>query len=286
MRPANILTAITDIMAGIAIAGFLSRGLHDVQAVLQVICLAIAAMGLYGGGVVFNDVFDADLDRIERPERPIPSGVVSRTQAAVLGIYLLLLGILAAFSVGEWPGFIAAAIAITALVYDKWGKHNALLGPINMGLCRGLNLLMGISIVPQAIITHGWLAFVPILYIAAITMISRDEVHGGKKRTLWLAAAGYGVVCLIILAEAAIQGKLLYVIPYLLVFLWLIMGPLLNAMRNPVGPNIGKAVKGGIIGLIAMNAAWVAAFAIFPYPLIVLALLPLSFLLARAFAVT
>ncbi|RPE14340.1 polyprenyltransferase [Chitinophaga lutea] len=286
MRPANIVTAITDIMAGIAIAGFLSTGLHDVQAVLQVICLAIAAMGLYGGGVVFNDVFDADLDRIERPERPIPSGAVSRIQAAVLGIYLLLLGILAAFSVGEWPGAIAVAIAVTALVYDKWGKHNTLLGPINMGLCRGLNLLMGISIIPQAIPQYGWLAFVPILYIAAITMISRDEVHGGKKRTLWIAAAGYGVVCLIILVEAAMHHKLPHVIPYILVFLWLIMRPLLKAIREPIGPNIGKAVKGGIIGLIAMNAAWVAAFAIFPYPLIVLALLPLSFLLARAFAVT
>ncbi|WP_343701107.1 UbiA-like protein EboC [Chitinophaga sp.] len=286
MRPANILTAITDIMAGIAIAGFLTHGLQDLQGVLQVICLAIAAIGLYGGGVVFNDVFDAELDRIERPERPIPSGVVSRTQATVLGIYLLLLGILAAFSVGEWPGGLATGVAISALVYNKWGKHNALLGPLNMGLCRGLNLLMGMSILPEALAVHGWLAFVPILYIAAITMISRDEVHGGKKRTLYWAAIGYGAVCAIILAEAVKQHKLPEVVPYMLVFAWLIMRPLLRAIREPVGPNIGKAVKGGIIGLIAMNAAWVAAFAIFPYPLIVLAFLPLSFLLSRAFAVT
>lgn len=286
MRPANILTAITDILAGIAIAGFLASGLHDVQAVGQVICLAIAAIGLYGGGVVFNDVFDAELDRLERPERPIPSGVISRGQAIVLGIYLLILGILAAFSVGELPGALATAVAISALVYDKWGKHNALLGPVNMGLCRGLNLLMGMSIVPTALKEYGWLAFVPILYIAAITMISRDEVHGGKKRTLWLAAAGYSIVCIIILAEAALHHKLPQVVPYILIFLWLIMRPLFRAIKEPVGPNIGKAVKGGIIGLIAMNAAWVAAFAVFPYPLIVLAFLPLSFLLARAFAVT
>lgn len=286
MRPANILTAITDIMAGIAIAGFLTRGLTDVQAILQVICLAIAAIGLYGGGVVFNDVFDAELDRIERPERPIPSGVISRTQAMVLGIYLLLLGIFAAFSVGEWPGALATGVAASALVYNKWGKHHKFLGPLNMGLCRGLNLLMGISIVPQALPQYGWMALVPILYIAAITMISRDEVHGGKKRTLWLAAAGYGVVCAIIIVQAAMHQKLVAVIPYILVFIWLIMRPLLKAIQEPIGPNIGKAVKGGIIGLIAMNAAWVAAFAVFPYPLIVLAFLPLSFLLARAFAVT
>lgn len=286
MRPANILTAITDIMAGIAIAGFLANGLYDVQAILQVTCLAIAAIGLYGGGVVFNDVFDAELDRIERPERPIPGGVISRTEAVVLGIYLLLLGVLAAFTVGALPGFLAIGVAVSALVYDKWGKHNSLLGPLNMGLCRGLNLLMGMSIVPASLQTYGWQALVPILYIAAITMISRDEVHGGKKRTLQLAALGYGIVCTIILIQAARHDKLPAVIPYMLVFIWLIMRPLLKAIREPVGPNIGGAVKGGIIGLIAMNAAWVAAFAAFPYPLVVLALLPLSFLLSKAFSVT
>lgn len=286
MRPANILTAITDIMAGIAISGFLLSGYGDTQSVLQFLCLIFATIGLYGGGVVFNDVFDATLDRIERPERPIPSGIISRTEAIVLGVYLLVLGVIGAFSVGELQGIIALCIAIAALVYNKWGKHHSLLGPLNMGLCRGLNLLLGISIIPASLPVTGWLAFVPVLYIAAITMISRDEVHGGKKRPLKLAAFGYAVVCLVILLEAWINSKLLEVAPFLLVFIYLIMRPLLVAIKDPAGPNIGRAVKGGIIGLIAMNAAWAAAFASFPYALAVLALLPLSILLSRAFAVT
>ncbi|MGX5820767.1 UbiA-like protein EboC [Chitinophaga lutea] len=286
MRPANIMTAITDILAGIAISGFLAGGLRDVQETLQVLCLCIATIGLYGGGVVFNDVFDAALDRVERPERPIPSGVISRNEAIVLGAYLLLLGVLAAFTVGVLPGLLAISTAIAAIVYNKWGKHHSVAGPLNMGLCRGLNLLLGMSILPEALDTRAWLALVPVLYIAAITMISRDEVHGGKQRTLWYAAAGYAVVCLVILWQAAMHGKLVVAIPYLLIFMYLIYTPLIKAMRDPAGPLIGRAVKGGIIGLIAMNAAWVAAFAMFPYPLVVLAFLPFSFLLARAFAVT
>ncbi|RPD39278.1 polyprenyltransferase [Chitinophaga barathri] len=286
MRPANILTAITDIMAGIAIAGFLAHGLTDVQAVLQVTCLAIATIGLYGGGVVFNDIFDASLDRIERPERPIPSGIISKTEAVVLGVYLLLLGVLAAFTVGELSGFIAIGIAVAALVYNKWGKHHKVLGPFNMGLCRGLNLLLGISIVPASLPHYGWLAVVPVLYIASITMISRDEVHGGKKRTLVMAAIGYAIVCALILWQGFMKGEALKVGFYLVILLYLILTPLFKAMKEPTGPNIGKAVKGGIIGLIVMNAAWVAAFAIFPYPLAVLAFLPLSMLLSKAFAVT
>lgn len=286
MRPANILTAITDIMAGVAISGFLLAGYGDTQSVLQFLCLIFATIGLYGGGVVFNDVFDAKLDRIERPERPIPSGIISRTEAIVLGVYLLVLGVIGAFSVGEVPGIIALGIAVAALVYNKWGKHHAVLGPLNMGLCRGLNLLLGMSVVPGSIPYTGWFALVPVLYIAAITMISRDEVHGGKKRPLQLAAGGYAIVCIVILVQAWVNGKLLEVAPFLAIFLYLIMRPLLAAMKDPSGPKIGRAVKGGIIGLIAMNAAWAAAFASFPYALAVLALLPLSILLSRAFAVT
>ena len=52
---------------------------------------------------------------------------------------------------------------------------------IEYGVCRGLNLLLGISIIPAALTQFWYLGLVPVVYIAAITMISRDEVHGGKK---------------------------------------------------------------------------------------------------------
>jgi 4-hydroxybenzoate polyprenyltransferase len=76
MRPANIVTAWADILVGCAIVGFVStQGISVViPNVIPLVWLLLATTGLYGGGVVFNDVFDADLDRIERPERPIPSG--------------------------------------------------------------------------------------------------------------------------------------------------------------------------------------------------------------------
>ena len=51
---------------------------------------------LYAGGVVLNDVFDADLDAVERPERPIPSALISKKSAGIFGAVLLLFGIVAA----------------------------------------------------------------------------------------------------------------------------------------------------------------------------------------------
>ena len=286
MRPANIVTAVADILAGIAISGFLGSTVANyLDHLLPVICLCLATIGLYGGGVVLNDVMDAKLDKEERPERPIPSGLISATQAIVLGSYLLLVGVLAAFTVGRITGFLALGITISALVYNKWGKHQPW-GPVNMGLCRGLNLLMGISIVVPVLMSYWWMGLIPVLYIAAVTAISRGEVHGGNIKTLRITAICYAVVYCTILVLAIINGHIWEAIPFVLLFAFMINYPLVNAMKDPSGPNIGKAVKGGIIALIVMNAGWVAAFSTVPHALLVLILLPISLLLSKAFAVT
>ena len=115
-----------------------------------VILLVLSTSFLYGGGVVLNDVFDADLDKIERPERPIPSGLIKKSSAGLFGIVLLLLGILCAafsdpndlLSPSTW---VATVIAIAATVYDRWAKHHSFFGPFTMGFCRGCNLLLGMT---------------------------------------------------------------------------------------------------------------------------------------------
>lgn len=286
MRPANIITAIADILAGVAISGFLGAEVANyLDHLLPMMCLFLATIGLYGGGVVFNDVMDAELDKKERPERPIPSGIISHAQAIVLGIYLLLVGGLAAFSVGKTTGFIALAIIILALVYNKWGKHYSW-GLINMGLCRGLNLLMGISVVVPVLCKYWWLGLIPLVYIAAVTAISKGEVHGGNQRTLKIAAVCYLLICGSILAMAVINKHVWESVPFVALFAFMIYRPLLRAMKDPSAANTGKAVKGGIIALIVMDAAWVASFSTLPHALLVLILLPLSLGISRMFAVT
>lgn len=282
-RPANIITAISDILAGAAIAGF-TGGMLELPSVLLLIA---ATIGLYGGGVVFNDVFDAALDRVERPERPIPSGLISEKEGALFGTALLMAGVVAASVLALHPsGVIAISIAVFALIYDKWGKHHSFLGPLNMGICRGLNLLLGISLVPAMLYQYGYLALVPIVYIAAITMISRGEVHGGKSHIMLLAALLYMTVNISILFVSYVHGQLIYAVFVVLIHALLIYPPLLRAFREPVGKNIGKAVKAGVLALIVMNASWAAAFDSLFLGLMIALLLPLSLLLAKLFAVT
>ena len=287
MRPANIVTSVSDVLAGIAISGFFFAHSFNTNQILPVLLLCISTIGLYGGGVVFNDIFDAKLDSIERPERPVPSGIVTIKEATTLGIILLLVGIISAFAYNFFSGLIAFIIAITAVVYDKWGKHHAILGPINMGLCRGLNLLLGISIVTSSLIQWWYIAFVPIIYIASITMISRGEVHGGNKNLLFVASLLYVLVIGFIFYFAlANKVAIIFTVIFLLAFAWSIFNPLLKAIKQPIGKNIGKAVKAGVIGLILMNASWASAFNAVSFAIVITLLLPVSIALAKIFAVT
>lgn len=286
MRPANIVTSVSDVLAGIAISGFLINANFSSDDIFPAILLCISTIGLYGGGVVFNDVFDAALDKIERPERPIPKGTVTITEAAILGSALLLAGIITAAFVSKLSCLLAVSIAIAALIYNKWSKHHVWAGPLNMGLCRGLNLLLGISVVISSISEWWFLAIVPVIYIAAITMISRGEVHGGSKRTLYVAGLLYCIVIAAILLLSHAKGMLWWTIIFLLPFAWMIFSALIKAIRTPAPQNIGKAVKAGVIALILMNAAWAAAFGMTGLAFLIILLLPLSLWLAKIFAVT
>ncbi|WP_299826561.1 UbiA-like protein EboC [uncultured Pontibacter sp.] len=292
MRPANIVTAVADIMMGFAASGALySITLMEngfMPEYLQPLSLLVlATIGLYGGGVVFNDVFDAELDKVERPERPIPSGRASIAGASILGAILLAGGILAAWQVSVVSAVIAVAIALLALLYDWKGKHNTLLGPVNMGACRGGNLLLGVSAIPAMVENLWFIALIPIVYIAAITMVSRGEVHGGNTAALKGALLMYLMVFAGIFSLGLLpQFNLLYSIPFLLLFAYLIFPPLVRALPAKEPKLIFKAVKAGILALIVMNASIAAGFAGWQYGLIVLLLLPVSIYIARNFSVT
>jgi 4-hydroxybenzoate polyprenyltransferase len=290
MRPANIVTSVADVLAGIAIAGYFTNLPLVTNSFYPVVLLCLSTIGLYSGGIVFNDVFDAELDKKERPERAIPSGLVSKGEATALGAFLLLWGIGFGYAHSPQSGLIAVLIAFFALLYNRISKHYNFFGPLNMGLCRGLNLILGISIITGALVHWYYVAAVPVIYIFSITMISHGEVHGGNKRNLYIGASLYLIVIFAIHFISAHQGvqpqNMLYTWAFLIPFGWMIFKPLAAAIKDPVGKNIGKAVKAGVISLILMDAAWAAAFgAIYP-AIFITCLLPVSLSFSRWFAVT
>lgn len=278
VRPPNLVTAAADVLAGAAVAGALLDP--------RLLGLVLASVLLYAGGVVMNDVFDAPLDVRERPERPIPSGRVTRTEGLSFGSLLLLSGALLAASVHPASGAIAAGIGVTALVYDGFVKANVVLGPMAMGLCRALNLLLGLSLVPAVLVDAWWVALLPFVHVAALTALSRGEVHGGRRVFGYLAAASAIVVAGAIIAIVVMRAAWL-AIAFVAFYLAVLAPPYLKTLRHPANARIVRAaVRSGVLALIVLDAALVAGFANATYGALVLLLLPASLALARRFAVT
>ena len=283
MRPANLPTAAADILAGVAIAGLITN--LTPFSWVSILFLVTASVFLYAGGVVLNDVFDYKLDSVERPERPIPSGLIPLKSAAIFGSILLFTGVLLAFQIHLISGYIAAVLAFSIVLYDSFSKKFGFLGPFNMGLCRSLNLLLGMSIL--GLITNWWYGIIPLVYIFAITLISRGEVHGNNKKHIIWAGILYGLVIFGVVSMVLFEtDQILQSIPFLLLFTFLTFKPLRNAYRSNSPSNIKKAVIAGVLSLIVLDAAMAVGFSVWWYGLLILMLLPLSMLLSKLFAVT
>jgi 4-hydroxybenzoate polyprenyltransferase len=287
-RPANLPTAAADILAGIAIGLYLTN-IDVIQFSVKhsenVLSLVFSSIALYAGGVVFNDVFDAELDAIERPERAIPSGLIPKQHAIYFGIVLLITGMVLAFNCNILTGIISMLLTMAIIAYDGYFKRFGFAGPLNMGVCRGLNLLLGMAILGT--LTNWFISLVPVVYIFAITLISRGEVHGNNRKHIVMAGILYTIVITSI-AFIVVQetGKIVVLSPFLLFFGYMIFSPLYKAYKDNSPKNIKKAVIAGVLSLVIMNACWVAGFSSWYLALVVLLLLPLSMLLSKLFAVT
>jgi 4-hydroxybenzoate polyprenyltransferase len=257
-RLPNVFTSMADALAGLAIA----RGGH-----LQPRDATIVAASalLYPAGMVLNDYFDRALDARERPERPIPSGQVRAGTAAVLGFGLLFAGIGAAALAGVPSLLVGSALAGAIVLYDAVAKATPA-GPVVMGLCRLLNVALGLSVAETSVDAWPVAAFVlPMglgLFTALLTLLARDEVHGGTARRARRVVSAFAVlvsVYLVILCGVSPAGLTLPSLifaAYLLARGAAVYTPVWSASDARV---IGRSIGGGILLMPAIDAAAVAA---------------------------
>src|SRR6478735_4188709 len=99
MRLPNVFTAIADVAMGFLVVD------RELSNPLALGVVAVVSALLYTAGMVLNDVFDVEIDRRERPFRPLPSGQIGVTTARVFGFGLLLVGMI----LGAVAGYAAVA---------------------------------------------------------------------------------------------------------------------------------------------------------------------------------
>ena len=159
MRVPNVFTAVADVTMGFL---FVSYRLERWPTYLM---LVLASASLYLAGMVLNDVFDVEQDRRERPARPIPSGRVPIGPARRLGFALLASGVVSGWAAGllgevaePWRvGGVATLLALLVVWYDATLKRTPF-GPLAMGGCRLLNVLLGMTAARRCLVTPSGLA--------------------------------------------------------------------------------------------------------------------------------
>lgn len=292
VRLPNLFTAVGDIVAGYLIV---SRGV-DVSW-RDLVILMLASVCLYTGGVVLNDYFDRDVDAVERPERPIPSGRIHARDALKLGVRLLGLGCVLAVGVGIPSLLVAVLLAGCIVLYDAKGKRIEYVGSLNMGACRFLNVILGASGVvayDASTPVESWLwfalpvALIVFVYISAVTLLATGEVWGGNRT---ISSLVFGALLVVIggvlwlgFSDRLVEPIWSY--PFLALFAAATLLVVGRVVGSPTAPNIRTAIKTCVLSLILLDAAIVAGVGGLGFGVGIALLLVPALYAARLYAVT
>jgi len=135
LRPLNVFTSGLAMVIGSGILGTLNNTGTLLLVMAVVMCFAGAANAL-------NDVVDYEIDKINRPMRPLPSGFVKKRTALFISILLFSMGTLACLELSEAAKVIGIVIAMPFMVlYSKYLKGMPLIGNMIVAFILGLSFL-------------------------------------------------------------------------------------------------------------------------------------------------
>ena len=274
MRIPNVFTAIADVLMGFAFVH------QSFQPVGGLIFLVLATMCLYSAGMIWNDIFDVEVDTKERPDRPIPSGAISLKSAWLWGTGLLCVGFLSASMsfvlfgdtasplwFGFEPGIVALLLIVAILLYNKTLKKTVL-APVAMGSCRTLNVLLGMSLASGDhvdIFPSGLLLALSIgVFISGVTWFARSEARESDRGLL---SFGFGVIVIGLVGIMAtpfwgyplpetVNDNKPYLLPFMIGLIGLSIGRLaLMAIAEPIPAHVQVTIKQCIMSIILIDAA-------------------------------
>jgi 4-hydroxybenzoate polyprenyltransferase len=238
----------------------------------------VASLFAYWAGMILNDIVDLEEDRQWRPTRPLVQARISPVIAGHVANFFLMLGPVLILAITnlytsqkEWMGaaFLASLLlSLTVRSYNTQLKRT-FLGPILMGLCRSLNILMvgltmlavgGRETFPIALL---WFSAGIGLYIMGVTVYARREETESQSNML-----GFGltleVAGLSTLAGFPVWSRtehswgldpqVAYPLLILLIGLTVVQRGIAGVLR-PVPPKVQLAVKHAILTLIMIDAA-------------------------------
>jgi geranylgeranylglycerol-phosphate geranylgeranyltransferase len=139
IRPVNCLMMGFAVLVGAAFAG---RGTF-VQQFQNLLLGFSTGFFLTGATMAVNDYYDREIDAVNEPKRPIPSGAVDPREALTLAVALTLVGFLAAVATNWQCLVLAAASCVVFVLYTTKGKRTGFLGNLMVSTCIAVPFVYG-----------------------------------------------------------------------------------------------------------------------------------------------
>ena len=260
-RLPNVFTAMADPLAGALIVG------AGWRYSFSIVLLMLSGAVFYAGGVVLNDWHDFKKDLSERPHRPLPSKRIARWKALGVACGLLALGVVfAAMAAGTRGPFRVSLLLLIAIVgYDILLK-NVPVAPGAMGLCRGLNLLMGMSLIPFegeaiGIGARTYLFVIMTAYITGVTIFASKETMADQRKRLMIGTVTTLTPVFALMGIGFAFGDIdtsSFGTLFVAGLLGIVGFMMLRALLTPDPPHVQKAVKTAVLGVVVLDAAMVA----------------------------
>lgn len=256
-RISNLPTTVTNAVVGMAVVG--ATWEQDWPVMLGVI-LAIAL--LYVAGMIFNDVCDVDVDKVERPHRPIPSGRISRAHARSMVITCMFAAIVILAVAGGGGALFTGAILVGLIIAYDTLHHRSAQTIVLMGACRGMVYIVGASAFVWPISDWTVLAAVAGImtgYTILLSWVARFEVTEDAmprhcRIVAWVIPVAVLVPALLLIVGRTVNLPMI-VLSTLMVTGWLTRSAMLVSDRPPKPVH---AVMGWLAGMCLIDMVFLA----------------------------
>ncbi len=129
--------------AGICVVGGEVVASGSAPALNEIFLGFIVGFFISSSVLILNDYFDVEIDRINMPARPLPSGLIRPSEVILLSIFTMFIGIITAFLIGYVALFVAISLWIIGFLYDWKFKRTGLPGNLMVSTSVALTFIFG-----------------------------------------------------------------------------------------------------------------------------------------------
>ena len=286
VRLPNLFTLPSNILVGFVIVSALTQTIY-----VQVLLLVTISILHYCVGIILNDLYDFNIDKKERPYRPLPSGKISRKIAIALVTIFSFLALTLSLIVGIPTLVISSILFAIIFGYDKYLK-NTWAGPFTIASARVMNIMLGVSVNinsassnPQFVILTFVLT-ITFVYVSLIGYMSRYEILGFSNNVkLFLTPA---VIAMIIssIILFTLTGFFKYDSLVILALFSFIMTMTFHKIHKKDSLGIQQIIQNMILSIIVLDSTFLSGIRGIEMGLIVLVLLAPMLVFAKKMYMT